>query len=144
MSQFEINKFRAALGDVLHRKNILNCSDAEVNEVPPGLHRGLRDHEPGRQSRLPVLGRQARPPRSGLRPRPAVSAVAPRLPLRLREGAAAPSRGRDPAVLETGAARRPSPPRRCRPPVGMRRWPTATRNPLYAGPDFTSATPMAI
>ena len=33
MSQFEINKFRAALGDVLHRKNILNCSDAEVNEV---------------------------------------------------------------------------------------------------------------
>ena len=33
MSQFQINKHRAALGDVRHRKNLLNCSEAEINEI---------------------------------------------------------------------------------------------------------------
>ena len=33
MSQFEINQHRAALGDVRHRKNLLNCSDAELDKI---------------------------------------------------------------------------------------------------------------
>ena len=33
MSQFTINNHRTALGDVRHRKNLLNCSDAEIEEI---------------------------------------------------------------------------------------------------------------
>ncbi len=33
MSQFEINAHRASLGDVRHRKNINNFSDAEIDSI---------------------------------------------------------------------------------------------------------------
>ena len=33
MSQFQINEHRAALGDVRHRKNVLNLNEAELDEI---------------------------------------------------------------------------------------------------------------
>lgn len=45
MSQFEINAHRASLGDVRHRKNIRNHSNAElILETSSGIPNGIQSN----------------------------------------------------------------------------------------------------